>query len=136
MRRSCTGAYRPDIRPSQEKRITMGTYALRNVVLVHGGFIDGSGWQGVYESLSRDGFRVSIVQNPTLSLQGDVEATQQIIDAQDGPVVLVGHSYGGAVITEAGTPPNVASLVYNPEFAPDNCAHLHSHRATFPAHHL
>src|SRR5260221_450882 len=82
----------------------MGTYALRNVVLVHGGFVDGSGWQGVYESLSRDGFRVSIVQNPTLSLQGDVEATQQIIDAQDGPVVLVGHSYGGAVITEAGTP--------------------------------
>jgi len=83
----------------------MGTYAVRNVVLVHGGFVDGSGWQGVYESLSRDGFRVSIVQNPTLSLQGDVEATRQIIDAQDGPVVLVGHSYGGAVITEAGTHP-------------------------------
>ena len=78
----------------------MGTYALRNVVLVHGGFVDGSGWQGVYESPSRDGFRVSIVQNPALSLQGDAEAIQQIIDAQDGPVVLAGHSYGGAVITE------------------------------------
>src|SRR5258708_13079747 len=88
MRRSCTGAYRPDIRPSQERRITMGTYALRNVVLVHGGFVDGSGWQGVYESLSRDGFRVSIVQNPTLSLQGDVEATQQITHAHDVPLVL------------------------------------------------
>jgi pimeloyl-ACP methyl ester carboxylesterase len=79
----------------------MGT--LRNVVLVHGGFVDGSGWQGVYESPSRDGFPVSIVQNPALSLQGDAEAIQQIIDAQDGPVVLAGHSYGGAVITEAGT---------------------------------
>ncbi|MEU5943298.1 alpha/beta hydrolase [Micromonospora sp. NPDC047548] len=97
----------------------MGTHTLRNVVLVHGGFVDGSGWQGVYESLTRDGFRVSIVQNPTLSLQGDVEATRQIIDAQDGPVVLVGHSYGGVVITEAGTHPNVAALVYVAAFAPD-----------------
>src|SRR5215211_6147530 len=105
--------------PAPERRITMGTYALRNVVLVHGGFVDGSGWQSVYESLSRDGFRVSIVQNPTLSLAGDVEATQQIIDAQDGPVVLVGHSYGGVVITEAGTHPNVAALVYVAAFAPD-----------------
>src|SRR5258708_15184514 len=119
MRRSCTGAYRPDIRPSRDRRIAMGAYALRNVVLVHGGFVDGSGWQGVYESLSRDGFRVSVVQNPTLSLQGDVEATQQIIGAQDGPVVLVGHSYGGAVITEAGTHPNVAALAYIAAFAPD-----------------
>jgi pimeloyl-ACP methyl ester carboxylesterase len=97
----------------------MGTYALRNVVLVHGGFVDGSGWQRVYDSLSRDGFRVSVVQNPTLSLQGDVEATRQIIDAQDGPVVLVGHSYGGVVVTEAGTHPNVAALVYIAAFAPD-----------------
>ena len=88
----------------------MATDTLRNVVLVHGGFVDGSGWQGVYESLSRDGFRVSIVQNPTLSLEGDVAATRWIIDAQDGPVVLVGHSYGGAVITEAGTDQNVAAL--------------------------
>jgi pimeloyl-ACP methyl ester carboxylesterase len=97
----------------------MGTYALRNVVLVHGGFVDGSGWQGVYDSLTRDGFRVSIVQNPTLSLAGDVEATKGIIDAQDGPVVLVGHSYGGVVITEAGTHPNVAALVYIAAFVPD-----------------
>jgi pimeloyl-ACP methyl ester carboxylesterase len=97
----------------------MGTYTLRNVVLVHGGFVDGSGWQGVYDSLTRDGFRVSIVQNPTQSLAGDIEATNQIIEAQDGPVVLVGHSYGGAVITEAGTHPNVAALVYIAAFAPD-----------------
>jgi len=111
----------------------MGTYALRNVVLVHGGFVDGSGWQGVYESLSRDGFRVSIVQNPTLSLQGDVEATRQIIDAQDGPVVLVGHSYGGAVITEAGTHPNVAALVYIAAFAPDKGESVNTLLAGFPA---
>jgi len=97
----------------------MNADVLRNVVLVHGGFVDGSGWQGVYDALSRDGFRVSVVQNPTLSLEGDVEATQQIIDAQDGPVVLVGHSYGGVVITEAGTHPNVAALVYIAAFAPD-----------------
>ena len=92
---------------------------LRNVVLVHGGFVDGSGWQGVYESLSRDGFRVSIVQNPTLSLAGDAQATRQIIDAQDGPVVLVGHSYGGAVITEAGNNPKVERLAYITAFALD-----------------
>ncbi len=111
----------------------MGTYALRNVVLVHGGFVDGSGWQGVYESLSRDGFRVSIVQNPTLSLQGDDKATRLIIDAQDGPVVLVGHSYGGAVITEAGTHPNVAALVYVAAFAPDKGESVNSLIAGFPA---
>jgi pimeloyl-ACP methyl ester carboxylesterase len=105
--------------PTPERRITMGTYTVRNVVLVHGGFVDGSGWQGVHESLSRDGFRVSIVQNPTHSLAGDVEATRQIIEVQDGPVVLVGHSYGGAVITECGTHPNVAALVYIAAFAPD-----------------
>src|SRR6516225_11682644 len=104
---------------SRERRMTMGTYARRNVVFVHGGFVDGSGWQGVYESLSRDGFRVSVVQNPTLSLEDDAAATRRIIDAQDGPVVLVGHSYGGAVITEAGTHPNVAALVYIAAFAPD-----------------
>ena len=111
----------------------MGTYARRNVVLVHGGFVDGSGWQGVYESLSRDGFRVSIVQNPTLSLEGDVEVTQQIIDAQDGPVVLVGHSYGGAVITEAGAHPNVAALAYIAAFAPDEGESVNSLLAGFPA---
>ena len=111
----------------------MATDTLRNVVLVHGGFVDGSGWQGVYESLSRDGFRVSIVQNPTLSLEGDVAATRWIIDAQDGPVVLVGHSYGGAVITEAGTHPNVAALVYVCAFAPDKNESVGSLIAGFPA---
>ncbi len=92
---------------------------VRNVVLVHGGFVDGSGWQGVYNLLKQDGYHVSVVQNPTLSLEGDVAATREIIDEQDGPVVLVGHSYGGAVITEAGTDDNVAALVYLAAFAPD-----------------
>ena len=93
--------------------------AATNVVLVHGGFVDGSGWQAVYKLLKKDGFNVAIVQNPTLSLEGDAAATKQIIDAQDGPVILVGHSYGGAVITEAGTDLNVAALVYIAAFAPD-----------------
>jgi pimeloyl-ACP methyl ester carboxylesterase len=92
---------------------------VKNVVLVHGGFVDGSGWQGVYDVLTQDGYDVSVVQNPTLSLEGDVAATREIIDQQDGPVVLVGHSYGGAVITEAGTDPNVSALVYIAAFAPD-----------------
>lgn len=74
----------------------------RNVVLVHGGFVDGSGWKGVYDLLTADGYTVTVVQNPTLSLDGDVAATKLILDAQDGPTVLVGHSYGGAVISEAG----------------------------------
>jgi pimeloyl-ACP methyl ester carboxylesterase len=91
----------------------------RNVVLVHGGFVDGSGWQGVYNILTRDGYKVSIVQNPTLSLDGDVAATRRIIDEQPGPVVLVGHSYGGAVITEAGRHDKVAALGYICAFAPD-----------------
>ncbi|MEU5683631.1 alpha/beta hydrolase [Streptomyces venezuelae] len=91
----------------------------RNVVLVHGGFVDGSGWQGVYDILTSDRYKVSVVQNPTLSLAGDVAAVRQVLDAQDGPVVLVGHSYGGAVISEAGTHPKVASLVYVAAFAPD-----------------
>ena len=85
---------------------------IRNIVLVHGGFVDGSGWEGVYRILKKDGFTVSIVQNPTLSLAGDVEVTRRVIAAQDGPVVLVGHSYGGAVITEAGNDPKVEALVY------------------------
>ena len=93
--------------------------APKNVVLVHGGFVDGSGWQGVYDILKKDGYNVSVVQNPTLSLAGDVAATKRIIDAQDGPVILVGHSYGGAVITEAGNDPKVAALVYIAAFAPD-----------------
>ena len=83
-----------------------------NVVLVHGGFVDGSGWQGVYDLLTADGFNVSVVQNQTLSLEGDVETTHNVLDLQDGPAILVGHSYGGAVITEAGTHDAVAALVY------------------------
>jgi pimeloyl-ACP methyl ester carboxylesterase len=98
---------------------TMDAGAVRNVVLVHGGFVDGSGWQQVYDLLKHDGYNVAVVQNPTLSLEGDAAATRRIIDAQEGPVVLVGHSYGGAVITEAGTHPNVAALVYIAAFVPD-----------------
>src|SRR3954451_11690453 len=90
-----------------------------NIVLVHGGFVDGSGWEGVYHLLKQDGFDVSIVQNPTLSLHGDVAATHQVLDRQDGPTILVGHSYGGALISEAGTHGNVAGLVYIAAFAPD-----------------
>src|SRR3954452_13718084 len=93
--------------------------ASMNVVLVHGGFVDGSGWEGVYNELTKDGYTVNIVQTPTLSLQGDVDAAKRIIDAQDEPVVLVGHSYGGAVITEAGNDPNVAALLYMAAFVPD-----------------
>jgi pimeloyl-ACP methyl ester carboxylesterase len=89
------------------------------VVLVHGGFVDGSGWQGVYDRLEDDGYTVAIVQNPTISLEGDVAATNRVIDAQSEPVILVGHSYGGVVITEAGRNSNVAALVYIAAFAPD-----------------
>ena len=92
---------------------------MKNIVLVHGGFVDGAGWEGVYKILKKDGYKVSIVQNPTISLQDDVAATKRILAAQDGPAVLVGHSYGGAVITEAGTDPKVAALVYITAFAPD-----------------
>ena len=90
-----------------------------NVVLVHGGWVDGSGWEDVHNILTRDGHHVAVVQIPTLSLADDVVATRRVIDAQDGPVVLVGHSYGGAVITEAGNDPKVAGLVYIAAFAPD-----------------
>ena len=89
------------------------------IVLVHGGFVDGSGWEGVYKILSRDRYTVRIVQNPTISLQDDVAATRRVIAAQNGPVILVGHSYGGAVITEAGNDPKVVGLVYITAFAPD-----------------
>ena len=92
---------------------------INNIVLVHGGFVDGAGWRGVYDILKRKGFNVSIVQNPTMSLAGDANATKMIIDSQPGPVILVGHSYGGAVITEAGTNPKVVGLVYITAFAPD-----------------
>lgn len=97
----------------------MNTTPVRNVVLVHGGFVDGSGWQGVYDLLTDDGYHVSIVQNPTLSLEDDAAVTARVLDLQDGPAVLVGHSYGGAVITEAGTHDNVAALAYIAAFAPD-----------------
>ena len=91
----------------------------KNVVLVHGGFVDGSGWEGVYHALKKDGFTVSIVQNPTISLADDVQVTRRVLAAQNGPVILVGHSYGGVVITEAGNDPQVEALVYIAAFAPD-----------------
>jgi len=92
---------------------------IRNVVLVHGGFVDGSGWEGVYRILRNDGYAVSVVQNPTISLADDVAATLRVIAAQNGPVILVGHSYGGVVITEAGNDPKIAGLVYVAAFVPD-----------------
>ena len=101
------------------------------VVLVHGGFADGSGWRGVYDLL-KDRHDVRIVQEPNLSHGGDVEATKMIIDQQSEPVVLVGHSYGGAVITEAGNHPNVAALVYVAAFAPDRGESVETLLGTFP----
>jgi pimeloyl-ACP methyl ester carboxylesterase len=98
----------------------MATGRPLNVVLVHGGFVDGAGWEGVYRILRKDGYAVSIVQNPTLSLAGDVAATKLVLSSQDRPVILVGHSYGGVVVTEAGTDPKVAALVYIAAFAPDH----------------
>jgi pimeloyl-ACP methyl ester carboxylesterase len=92
---------------------------IKNIVLVHGGFVDGAGWRGVYDILKRGGFNVSIVQNPTISLADDVSATKMILDSQSGPAILVGHSYGGVVITESGTHSKVAGLVYITAFAPD-----------------
>jgi pimeloyl-ACP methyl ester carboxylesterase len=95
------------------------TQSTKNIVLVHGGFVDGSGWESVYSLLTKDGYNVAIVQNPTISLAGDVAATKLIVNQQEGPVILVGHSYGGAVITEAGNDPKVVGLVYITAFAPD-----------------
>jgi len=92
---------------------------MNNIVLVHGGFVDGAGWEGVYRVLKQDGYNVSVVQNPTISLDDDVAVTKRILAMQDGPAILVGHSYGGAVITEAGNDPKVAALVYIAAFAPD-----------------
>ncbi len=102
------------------------------VVLVHGGFVDGSGWQEVYRLLKDDGYSVSVVQNPTLSLEGDAAATRRVIDAQNEPVILVGHSYGGAVITEAGNDPNVAALVYIAAFVPDKGESVNTLIGGFP----
>jgi pimeloyl-ACP methyl ester carboxylesterase len=92
---------------------------IRNIVLVHGAFVDGSGWRPVYDILTRDGYRVSIVQEPLTGLADDVVATRRVLGLQDGPAILVGHSYGGAIITEAGTDSHVAGLVYIAAHAPD-----------------
>jgi pimeloyl-ACP methyl ester carboxylesterase len=92
---------------------------MKNIVLVHGGFVDGAGWESVYRVLKQDGYDVSIVQNPTISLDGDVAATKRVLSGQAGPAILVGHSYGGAVITQAGNDSKVAGLVYITAFAPD-----------------
>jgi pimeloyl-ACP methyl ester carboxylesterase len=92
---------------------------VKNIVIVHGGLVDGSGWEGVYNLLKKDGYAVTIVQNPTISLADDVAFTNRAIAAQNGPVILVGHSYGGDVITEAGNNPKVAGLVYVAAFALD-----------------
>jgi pimeloyl-ACP methyl ester carboxylesterase len=92
---------------------------IKSVLLVHGGFVDGSGWQDVYQILKKDGYKVTIVQNPTNSLADDVAVTKRAIAAADGKVILVGHSYGGVVVSEAGTDPKVAGVVYIAAFAPD-----------------
>lgn len=105
---------------------------VKNIVLVHGGFVDGSGWQGVYNALKKDGYNVAIVQNPTISLADDVAVTKRTIANQDGPVILVGHSYGGAIITEAGNDPKVAALVYVAAFAPDKDESVSSLIQGFP----
>jgi pimeloyl-ACP methyl ester carboxylesterase len=105
---------------------------VQNIVLVHGGFVDGSGWRGVYDVLTADGFNVSVVQNQTLSLDSDVATTANVLDELEGPAILVGHSYGGAVITEAGTHGSVAGLVYVTAFAPDAGESVNSLIGTFP----
>ncbi|TDU05517.1 pimeloyl-ACP methyl ester carboxylesterase [Streptomyces sp. 846.5] len=102
------------------------------IVLVHGGFVDGAGWRGVHDALTADGFEVRIVQNPTKSLADDVAVTRDVLDGAEGPVVLVGHSYGGAVITEAGNHDKVAALVYVTAFAPDQGESVNTLLGTFP----
>lgn len=100
--------------------LAAGAQTIKNVVLVHGAFADGSGYKGVYEALTKQGYHVTIVQNPLTSLEDDVTATKLALDAQDGPTILVGHSWGGVVITQAGNHPKVAGLVYVAAFQPDN----------------
>src|SRR6266481_5667313 len=92
---------------------------VKNIVLVHGAWVDGSGWKPVFEILTKDGYRVSVVQEPLTSLEDDVASTKRILDLQQGPCILVGHSYGGSIITEAGVHPNVVGLVYVAAHAPD-----------------
>jgi pimeloyl-ACP methyl ester carboxylesterase len=99
--------------------MSIAAKSLASIVLVHGGFVDGSGWQGVYQQLKKDGYEVTIVQNPTISLADDVAFTKRAIAEQKSPVILVGHSYGGVVVTEAGNDPKVAGVVYIAAFAPD-----------------
>lgn len=99
--------------------VAQSAKAIKNVVLVHGAFVDGSGYKGVYDILTKKGYNVTIVQNPLSSLADDVAATEAALDRQNGPTILVGHSYGGSVITEAGEHPNVAALVYLAAFQPD-----------------
>src|SRR5690348_550097 len=119
---------------AQAKEITMSSPSgIRNVVLVHGGFVDGSGWQGVHDALTADGYRVAVTQHPTLSLEDDAAVTRRAIESLDGPVVLVGHSYGGAVITEAGLHDQVTALVYVTAFAPDKGESVNTLIAGFPA---
>ncbi|MDR5809167.1 alpha/beta hydrolase [Caballeronia sp. LZ019] len=119
--------------------VTAGTIAqpamaapVKNIVLVHGFFADGSGWQAVSNILTRDGYNVSVVQEPETSFKDDVSATQRVVDAQDGPAILVGHSYGGAVITEAGNDARVAGLVYVAAFEPDVGESLHTLTSKMP----
>jgi pimeloyl-ACP methyl ester carboxylesterase len=109
------------------------TQTVKNVVLVHGGFVDGSGWEGVYKILTKKGYTVTVVQNPTISLTDDVAVTKRAIDAQDGPVILVGHSYGGVVISSAGDDPKVVALVYICAFAADTGESVLSLIKTAPA---
>src|SRR6201990_3739937 len=106
-------------RRERPRRTVMSATPPVSIVLVHGGFVDGSGWRGVYDILKRDGYKVSVVQNPTLTLRDDVAVTTRAIESQPGPVILVGHSYGGVVITEAGNHPQVVGLAYIGAFAPD-----------------
>jgi len=110
------------VNKTEKENIMNGTResSVKEVVLVHGGFVDGSGWEEVYKILKKDGYTVSVVQNPTISLADDVAVTKRVLATHSGPVILVGHSYGGAVITEAGNDPKVAGLVYITAFALDN----------------
>lgn len=101
------------------KKTMAQTAQIKNIVIVHGAFADGSGWRGIFDILSKKGYHVTVVQNPLTGLKADVEATKRILDKQDGPTVLVGHSWGGVVITEAGMHPNVAALVYVAAYQPD-----------------